>query len=224
MKFYSKFLAVALIGGAVACNNAPEEAIEATEAEEVAEPVAEAASFAVVTDGDEIKWEGFKTYSDDTHTGTIQVSEGEFQVEGDAIVGGKFVINMNSINDTDMPEGEYKTKLEGHLKSDQFFAVEAYPTATFAITGVAAAEGDTTGVTHILSGNLTMRDTEKNIEIPATVVMENDMIQIKTPEFVIDRTQWGVMYGSDAGAADIAKENLIDNNIRLWVTLSAKKA
>lgn len=226
MKFNRKFLGLAIIGGMVACNNAPEEAIEATSAQEVATEVATAETFTVVTEGDEITWTGFKTYSDDSHTGTIQVEEGEFQTEGGNIVSGKFVINMASILDTDMPaDSEYKGKLEGHLKSADFFAVDEFPTATFALTGVKAVdENDTTGATHILSGNLTMRDQEKNINIPAMVSMENDMIVIKAPEFVIDRTNWNVKFHSTSSLEAIAKENLIDNNIKLEVNLTAKKS
>lgn len=227
MKFYSKFLVLALIGGMVACNNAPESAIEASEAEEVAEEVATAETFSVVTDGDEITWIGFKTYSDDTHTGTIQVEEGEFQTEGGNIVSGKFVMNMASINSTDLPaESEYKGKLEGHLKSADFFSVEEFPTATFALTSVVAAdESDTTGATHILSGNLMMKDQEKNISIPAVVSMENDEIVIKTPEFVIDRTNWNVNFNSSSASLEaIAKENAIDDKIKLRVNLIAKKS
>tara|TARA_R110002072_G_scaffold256513_4_gene415364 strand:- start:3465 stop:4145 length:681 start_codon:yes stop_codon:yes gene_type:complete len=226
MKFYSKFLSIAILGGMVACNNAPEEAIEASEAKEVAEEVATAETYSVLTDGDEITWIGFKTYADDSHTGTIQVEEGEFQTEGGNIISGKFVINMSSINSTDMPaESEYKAKLEGHLKSPDFFAVEEYPTAAFALTSVSAVdESDTTGATHILSGNLSMRDKEKNISIPAMLSFENDEIIIKTPEFVIDRTNWDVNFRSTASIEAIAKENAIDDNIKLRVNLRAKKS
>ncbi len=226
MKLFSKILGLALVSGMVACSNAPEEAIEATDAKEVAKEVVSAETFSVVTDGDEINWIGFKTYNDDSHSGTLQVEEGEFQTEGGNIVSGKFVINMASINNTDMPaDSEGKGKLESHLKGDDFFAVDQYPTATFSLTSVKLAdESDTTGATHILSGNLSMRDQEKNITIPAMVNMEGDKIEIKTPEFVIDRTQWNVNHNSTASAEAVSKDYLIDNNIKLKITLIAKKS
>ena len=87
-----------------------------------------------------------------------------------------------------------------------------------------ADESDTTGATHILSGNLSMRDQEKNITIPAMVNMEGDKIEIKTPEFVIDRTQWNVNHNSTASAEAVSKDYLIDNNIKLKITLIAKKS
>lgn len=207
----------------VACSNAPEETVETTEAQEVQEVVT-STSYALVTEGDEVMWEGFKTYAEGSHQGTLQISEGEFVVEGDAIVGGTFVIDMNSINNVDLAENaEYKAKLEGHLKSNDFFAVGQYPTATFTVTAVEVAEG-VEGVTHTIKGNLKMRDQEKNISVPATISMNGDVLNLTTPEFVIDRTNWGVEYGSETSIEGLAKENAISDNLKLKLNLQAKKA
>jgi polyisoprenoid-binding protein YceI len=223
MKIFSKFFAFAVIAVAVACNNAPTETVETKEAEEVATPVEEAFTYAVETEGDEINWEGYKTYSDDVHTGTLQVQEGEFQIEGGSIVSGKFVIDMNSIVNGDIESEEYRTKLEGHLKSPDFFSTEEFPTATFALTSVEANENAEDGSTHTFKGNLMMRDQEKNITFPVKVTMDGDNVMISTPEFVIDRTQWGVEFHS-SGVTGLAKDQLIDDNIKLKINLSAKKA
>ena len=224
MKTLSKFIPAIVALAAVACNNAPEEAIEANDAEEV-EEVEASHTYALVTDGDEVMWEGYKTYADGAHQGTIQVSEGEFRVEGSDIVGGTFVIDMNSIDNKDLAENaEYKGKLEGHLKSPDFFSVEEYPTATFTITSVEPATGAENGATHNIKGNLKMRDQEKNITIPATVIMEGDMMTITTPEFVIDRTNWGVEYGSETSIEGLAKDKAIADNIKLKLDLKAKKS
>lgn len=225
MKLFKNFFAIAAVSAAVvACNNAPEETVEATEAEEVSTPeVVEAVSYAVSEEGNSIHWVGYKTFSDDEHMGTITISEGEFSVEGDQLVGGSFIIDMNSIDNEDLAENaEYKAKLEGHLKSPDFFNVGEHPTAKFTITGIEAVEG-TEGVTHNISGNLMMRGAEKNITIPAAVSMADDMITLTAPEFVIDRTNWGVEYGN-SGIEGIAKENIIHNNIKLEVNVKAKRA
>jgi polyisoprenoid-binding protein YceI len=208
----------------VACSNAPEETVETTDAQEVQE-VQASTSYVLVTEGDEVMWEGYKTYTEGSHVGTLQISEGEFVVEGDAIVGGTFVIDMNSINNTDLNEmADKKAKLEGHLKSPDFFAVEQYPTATFTITSVEVAEGAENGATHTIKGNLKMRDQEKNITVPAMVNMNGDVMNITTPEFVIDRTNWGVQYGSETSIEGLAKENAISDNLKLKLNLQAKKA
>jgi hypothetical protein len=68
-----------------------------------------------------------------------------------------------------------------------------------------------------------MRDQEKNITFPVKVTMDGDNVMISTPEFVIDRTQWGVEFHS-SGVTGLAKDQLIDDNIKLKINLSAKKA
>lgn len=225
MKILSKVLAITVVGMTAACSNAPTETVETKDAVEVAAPVETAATYAIGTEGDEIMWKGYKTYSDDSHTGTLQVEEGEFQVEGGTIVSGKFIINMNSIKNNDLPvEGDYgQAALEGHLKSPDFFSTEEFPTATFILTSATTLENGENGATHTFSGNLSMRDQEKNITFPATVVMEGESINVKTAEFVIDRTQWGVEFHSSS-AIDLAKDKLIDDNIKLVINLEAKKA
>ncbi|WP_417602183.1 YceI family protein [Owenweeksia hongkongensis] len=223
MKHLGKFFAASAVLFAVACSNAPTETVETTEAEEVATPEVTEATYAVVTEGDEVKWVGFKTVSASQHTGAIQVSEGEFLTEAGNVVGGSFVIDMKSISNEDLPEeGDYnKAKLIGHLHSADFFDVENHPTATFTITNVVpATEGE---ATHTVSGNLNMRGTEKNITFPATITVQDDMVTFTTPEFVIDRTEWNVTYGS-VNLESVAKDKAIDNNIKLMVDLKASKS
>ena len=224
MKYLSKFFALALMAGAVACNNAPEADVEASDAVEVEEKQG-SATYEVSTEGDEIEWIGFKTYADRTHNGAIQVKEGKFKLEGGEIVGGKFVIDMTSVSNEDLPEeGEFnKERLINHLKSEDFFHTAEYPTATFEITEVKEAkEGNEKGATHMVSGNLTMRGNTKNITIPAMIEMDDNRIMMETPEFVIDRTQWEVEALSTS-IDGLAKEQLVDNNIKLKVNLEAKK-
>jgi polyisoprenoid-binding protein YceI len=224
MKNLGKFFAMAAFGFfAVSCNNTGE-AIEANDAQEVSTPEETSATYVVSTEGDEINWVGFKTITGDQHNGTIQVSEGKLDTHNGEIVGGSFVVDMNSIFNEDLPaEGDYnKEKLVGHLKSADFFDVENHPTATFTITGITAVENGENGVTHNISGNLKMRGTEKNITFPAAVSMTDDMIMISAPEFTIDRTNWNVMYGSK-NIESVAKDQAIDNNIKLVIDLKAAK-
>lgn len=227
MKTINKFFTLAFTAAvAVACNNAPEEAVEATDAEEVLAAETTTAAYTVATDGDEIMWEGYETFSGDSHNGTLQVTEGTLNVEEDQLVGGSFTIDMTTINDQDLEDPESKAKLEGHLKSGDFFAVDSFPTAKFEITEIKAVDNDTTGATHHLSGNLTLRGITKNITVPAMVNMENNMIMVNTPEFVIDRSKWNVRFRSTSFAefADVAKDKAIDNNLKLKVSLKAAKA
>ena len=81
-----------------------------------AKPMAE--TYALDTSKTTIEWVGKKIGGE--HKGTIKTQSGSLTVQGDIITAGEVVIDMNSITVTDL-EGEWKGKLEGHLKNADFF-------------------------------------------------------------------------------------------------------
>lgn len=176
----------------VACTSTPGERVEAQEEQEVQEVARTAATLVVNTEASNIDWVGTKPTGQ--HSGTMKIKDGELKLEGDQLVGGKFTLDMVSIEVTDL-EGEEKGKLEGHLKTGDFFEVEKYPTATFEITKVEAVEGQE-NATHNITGNLTMRDQTKSVTLPAKVSYQNGTFKAVTPDFKIDRTEWGIVYKS----------------------------
>lgn len=194
--------------------------VTSEEATEVVGSTAAAATYTVDAAASNIKWAGTKLVGSG-HEGTIAISEGKLAVVDGNIVGGKFVIDMTSLATTDL-EGESKGKLEGHLKSGDFFDVEKFSTANFDIASITPVTG-TEGITHTITGNLTMKGETRSITIPANVSISGDMIKATAPDFVIDRTEWGVKYGSQGSIADLAKDNVINDNIGLSIMLVAKK-
>jgi len=156
----------------------------------------------------QVIWNGKKVSGQ--HHGTINITSGSLLVNGGKVVGGDFVIDMNSIVNQDM-EGEYKEKLEGHLKSGDFFDVTNHPEANFKITAV--QDGTTPGVV-VVSGNLTIKGITKNITFDATVVNLTDTSAQVTADFNIAREDWGVNY---TGQAD----DLISKEINFKINLVA---
>ncbi len=231
MKITKQLLSIGLAAGLMAaCNNsAPEANVVAEDAKQVDETKsAEAQSYAVLTDADEISWRGYKTFSSDEHTGTLQVSEGEFKVKDGELVGGSFTIDMNTINNSDL-EGEWKAKLEGHLKSADFFAVDTFPTAKFEITEVNAIDpaGDSAqAATHSVTGNLSLRGETKSITFDAKISVDDNNVSFNASDVVLDRSQWNVRFRSTSFTefADIAKENVIDNSLELQINVQAAKS
>ena len=53
-------------------------------------------------------------------------------MDGALLTGGSFEVDMTSINVADLT-GEYKAKLEGHLKSDDFFGIETFPVSNLTL-------------------------------------------------------------------------------------------
>jgi polyisoprenoid-binding protein YceI len=143
----------------------------------------------------QIEWKGKKVLG--SHTGTIQLKEGYLEMDGNNLVGGMFVVDMTTINVTDL-EGEDKGKLEGHLKSDDFFGVANHPTASLVIT-----EANKKGSGYEVTGNLTIKETTEPITFNLDVTDSTASTSLK-----IDRTKYGVRYGSGSFF-----DNLGDNAI-----------
>lgn len=155
-----------------------------------------------------VEWTGKKVTGQ--HNGTVDITSGSLVVDGDQLVGGQFVIDLNTINDVDM-EGEYKQKLEDHLKSEDFFDVANHPEATFEITAVTAS---TEASVFVVSGNLTIRGVTKNITFDAHVAELTETSANVKADFNIAREDWGVNY---AGQAD----DLISKEINFKINLVA---
>ncbi|WP_405210827.1 YceI family protein [Dokdonia sp. Asnod2-E02] len=210
---------VALIAGTVSCKGDKTNETDATEAKEVA-TVVDAMKFTVDTSTSTIDWVGSKPT--ENHTGTINIESGVVKVAGDKITG-TFLIDMTSITVTDL-EGKGKASLEGHLKGqaegkeDHFFNVAKYPTAAFEVTGVTEKEGK-----KMMQGNLTIRDQKKNIEFPVTYSVDGANMTLTSEPFTIDRTNWGVNYGSKS-IFDNLGDKFISDDIQLTVKLQATKA
>ncbi len=202
------------------CKKASGEKADVSDAGEVAEQ--KGVDYSVDVNNSLINWEGSKPTA--THTGTINVSEGSISVAEGKVSGGSFNIDMNSIVVTDL-EGNQKGYLEAHLKgtnedkADDFFNVNKYPTASFEITKVTDLVNDPEA-THLVYGNLTLKETVKEVGFKAKVEMQDGKITVSTPAFTIDRTQWGIKYGSPSFFENL-KDKAISNDIGLSVNLTA---
>lgn len=144
-----------------------------------------------------LKWEGEKLTG--SHDGTINLKEGFFLMEGGELVGGEFVVDMTSITVTDL-EGDNKAKLEGHLKSDDFFGVEKHGTSKFVINTV-AKKGDTYGV----SGTLTIKGKSNPIAFDLEMKDGKASTTLK-----IDRTKYNVRYGSGSFFDNLGDKTIYD--------------
>ena len=154
-----------------------------------------------------ITWVGKKVTG--SHTGTIELQEGTLIMEGNALVGGSFIMNMTSLQVTDLEAGKGKEKLEGHLKTDEFFGVNNFPTATFTITGVAKS-----GNGYSVAGNMTIKGITQPMKIKMNINGNTATTKLK-----VDRTKFGITYGSGSFFDDL-KDKAINDNFELNVSLT----
>ncbi|MBN8576423.1 MAG: YceI family protein [Cytophagales bacterium] len=191
-----------------ACTPKNPEGEKAQTTESAAVTAADGTPVALNLGASKVIWTGSKVSG--SHTGTVTLKEGTLYIKEGKVTGGNFVADLNTINDTDM-QGEYKGKLEGHLKAPDFFDVANFPEATFEITNV--AEGAEAGKVTI-SGNLTMRGVTKNVTFSATVTEATENSVKATADFNVLREDWGLVY---TGMAD----DLISKEFNLKIELVA---
>ncbi|MCC3156485.1 YceI family protein [Hymenobacter sp. 15J16-1T3B] len=153
------------------------------------------------------------------HNGTIALQSGSVQVKGNQLVGGTFVADMASIKNTDLTDADYNAKLVGHLKSDDFFGVDKYSTATFVITSIKPLKGDAAGNNATVTGNLTIKGKTNPLSFPAKVGVKNGVASASGVA-TIDRSKYDVKYGSTLFGA--AADKAIDDNFALSFNVIAK--
>lgn len=144
-----------------------------------------------------IEWKGFKIFKSEntSHLGVIKFSQGELTTLADGVlVGATLTADMLSIENLDLTDTESKTKLENHLKSDDFFAVEKFPTAKIEITHITPSNvGDYNSV---LEGKMTIKNTTKPIKINANVVYNEKQISIFTEPTELNRRDFNIHFQS----------------------------
>lgn len=172
-------------------------------------------NFNVNTAKSNIDWTGRKVTG--AHTGTVKLSQGTLAMDNGKLVGGSFSIDMRSMVCTDL-SGEMATKLVGHLSSEDFFGTEKYPTAKFEITRAIAQ--DTKGNYKVI-GNLTIKDTTKEIKFFATVT-ESASDYTASGKIVVDRSEFNIRYGSGSFFDNLGDKTIYDE-FELMVNLVASK-
>lgn len=164
-----------------------------------------------------INWKGYKVLKTEntSHFGTLKMKDGQLMVDGTNLTGGRFVVDLNSLKNEDLKaDAEGQAKLEGHLKSADFFDVAKYPTATYEITGVTAATGDYNSV---IAGNLTLRGVTKPVQFKANVTHTGNMVSIKSEPTDINRQDFGVNFTSPA------ENGILKDELTIQVVVNANK-
>ncbi len=126
----------------------------------------------------------------ETYNGVFATQNGKFIVKDKALAGGQFTIDILSLDVWNLSVADGKNKFIGHLKSPDFFNADKYPTAKFEITSI---EKTATEDSLNIGGNLTLRDSIKNIHFIARVTVADHSLSAKA-SFDIDRTDWGINY------------------------------
>jgi polyisoprenoid-binding protein YceI len=156
-----------------------------------------------------LEWLGEKVTG--KHDGAINLQSGWLSWKDNKIQSGEFVIDMNSITSF-----ENLDKLVGHLKSDDFFGVEKFPTSKLVITESTPFDKGTATV----KGTLTIKGVTNPVEFKAAYQKKDDGTWFFA-NIDIDRTKYNVRYGSGSFFDNLGDKTIYDE-FKLKVSLLVK--
>ncbi len=182
--------------------------VEPTETEtgDVNDNLSGSVAVAIDTGASVVNWAGERIVGN-AHSGTVQIETGFALVKDDMLVGGEAIIAMATI----VGDNE---KAVGHLKTADFFDVEAFPTSKIVITDVTTNDSGAI----IATADLTIKGVTNEIEFPI-VVGDNGQWMM---DITIDRTLWGIKYDSGKFFSEIG-DKAIRDEITFDITLGLVK-
>ncbi len=164
--------------------------------------------YMVDTEKSSIAWKG-SMVTGKTHTGTVKLKSGEGTFGPDVMPTAAFVIDMNSIVDADG-----SATLEKHLKSDDFFGVEAYPEATFILNSLSTT---TTKDLYNATGDFTLRGVKKSITFPVTITLTDGVVRV-SGKLTFNRADYNVKYGSKSFFKNLG-DKVIKDEVEITLNL-----
>jgi hypothetical protein len=154
-----------------------------------------------------IHWVATEMRGAKRRTGKISFKEGLFLSHNGEIIGGKFIVDMETMDISDVPIHEKiaRKNLLNHLKSDDFFNVTHYPISKLELTKVNKMKNDSLEI----SGNLTIREVTKNIKFFARK-KGNKFRTI----FTFNRLDWNIAF-----EGSWADKTLVDKDVELKIEI-----
>lgn len=156
-----------------------------------------------------LAWLGEKVIGQ--HTGTIKLKSGMLEWQDNRITSGEFVIDMTTIKDDDS-----NARLEGHLKSDDFFGVDKFPESKLVITGSTPFDKGTGTV----KGNLTIKGITHPVEFMSAIQKSEEGVWFYA-NIIVDRSKFNVRYGSGSFFSNLGNQ-LIYDEFKVKVSLLVK--
>jgi polyisoprenoid-binding protein YceI len=175
-----------------------------------AKPTAE--TFKVDPAQSKIEWHGKKVTGD--HKGTIGVKGGTLVFTGDLLTAGEVLVDMNTLNCTDITDAETNGKFVGHMKSPDFFDTAAHPEAKLVIkSSKKVAKGLE------VKGDLTLKGKTHPVTFIADVKKTDKSVTGNTV-LNLDRTKWDLKYGSGKFFKGLG-DKMIHDEFTLTINITA---
>ena len=171
-------------------------------------------SYTIAPEKSLMKWAGQKVGG--AHDGTIKIQSGDFEVVNGVISKGEIIIDMSTISVDDIQDGEKNADLVNHLKADDFFGSDKFPTARFLINEGSKGESNN----QVLVGELTIKDVSVLKKFDVQINTMKGAMEIVS-NISIDRTKFGIEYKSKK--LDALADKFIYDNFDLKFSIIAAK-
>lgn len=145
-----------------------------------------------------VTWKAYKVTG--SHTGTVALQQGALIFDNGQLSGGEFTVDMTTLTATDL-EGEWKDKLVGHLKSDDFFSVEKHQLSTLVFTQVKATGKNSYEIT----ADLTIKGITHPVTFDLSVYGSKANATLK-----VDRAQYDIRFGSGSFFDNLGDKTIYD--------------
>lgn len=172
-------------------------------------------TFQIKKAGSLVSWTGKKVLG--LHTGHINVAGGQVQMDAEQLTGAEIEIDMNSIVITDIEDVKTNSDFLTHLRNEDFFAVEKFPTSHLRIL---SARKESKG-TYQVDADLTIKGITHGVQFKVLVDVLTDYLYA-SGEMVIDRTRYDIRYGSGRFFPNLG-DSLIHDDFVLQFKIVAQK-
>jgi len=177
-------------------------------------------TYTIDTNNSTVEWTAYKTLVDGYEdNGTFPVT-GIVTVSENGSIAATTTLDIANLNVTSVSGPGGTDRLANHLRSEDFFAAEQYPTATLTTTNIRSSA--TSSSTYDVTADLTMKGVTNEISFPADISMEDGSISVRA-DTEIDRSRWNIRYGSQSFFNDLG-DNVIGDMVDISVDVVASVA
>jgi polyisoprenoid-binding protein YceI len=183
-----------------------------------------AGQYTVSTSTSAVNWTARKKLVDGyADTGVIPIKSGTITQQATGTLKADIVLRLDEIragsvaNDKAPP-----SRLTQHLRSEDFFATSEYPTGTIAVKGTEPIASTTKKTDYTVTADVTMKGNTNTVTFPAKIGTKADQLNVQA-NMTIDRTRWGIRYGSDSFFDNLG-DNVIEDDVDISVALRAEKS
>lgn len=153
-------------------------------------------------------------------SGSVALSAGTVTVTGGRVASGSVTVDLASITATVTGKGSGMDALSTHLKSADFFDTATHPTAAFELSSLSPLSS---AGYYRVAGSLTLKGMTQTIAFDAQIQQQGDVLAMTASDVTLDRTRWGLTYGSGTFFGDLVDEKLISDTFTVTFAAASRR-